>query len=112
MFSSGTATARWKTLSPPDRDFLTALSRLLDRAGEGSFQLNVSLEEAAVVRQLRSQVSDLEAQVERLQGELNRLEYLYRCETLVNCELTDLCRAHKIRIRPSMAARPRKDDGR
>lgn len=112
MFSSGTATARWKTLLPADYDFFSALSRLLDRAGEGSFQLHVSLEEAPVVRELRSQVSDLEAQVERLQSELNRLEYLYRCETLVNCELTDLCRAHGIRVRPSMAERPRKDDSR
>ena len=99
-------------MSPPDRDFLSALSRLLDGVGEGSFRLHVSLEEAPVVRQLRSQVSDLQAEVDRLQSELNRLEYLYRCETLVNCELTDLCRAHKIKVRPSMAARPRKDDGR
>lgn len=84
-----------------------ALSRLIDSAGEGTLKLSVSLTDSAEVQLLKGQVSDLQSELDSLRELYNRTEYLYRCEVLVNMELLDLCKLHKIPVRRSMFDRPR-----
>ena len=45
------------------------------------------------VKALRARVAALEEKVERLKAEYNRVEYKYKREVIINCELVDLCRA-------------------
>ena len=55
---------------------------------------------------LRARVAELEAEAAR-QGEAYRvLEFRYRCETLINTELVDLCKEHKVPFREALKARP------
>lgn len=69
-------------------------------------EVMVYLEDSRRVRDLESQVKGLEGEVARLREELRDVSFRYRCETVVNLELLDLCRAHGVRYRPSLAARP------
>ena len=55
---------------------------------------------------LRARVAELEAQAAQRKREYDSLEYRYRCETLVNTELVDLCREHKVPFREALKARP------
>lgn len=55
---------------------------------------------------LRARVAELEAQVETGRTERDRLEYMFRCESLINAELIDLCKAHKVPYREALNARP------
>ena len=55
---------------------------------------------------LRARVAELEAEAAR-QGEAYRdLEFRYRCETLINTELVDLCKEHKGPFREALRQRP------
>ena len=55
---------------------------------------------------LRARVAELEAEAAR-QGEAYRdLEFRYRCETLINTELVDLCKEHKVPFREALRQRP------
>lgn len=69
--------------------------------------VSVSLTDSNEVIALKEQVAALTADLSDLQSKYNHLEYLYRCEVLVNSELTDLCRAHGVSIRRSLHDRPR-----
>lgn len=55
---------------------------------------------------LRARVAELEAKAAEAEEERRRVEYMYRCETLINTELVDLCRAHKVPFREALKARP------
>ena len=55
---------------------------------------------------LRARVAELEAQAARHKREFNDLEFRYRCETLINTELVDLCKAHKVPFREALRQRP------
>ena len=39
----------------------------------------------------------LEGKLSALQAEYNRVEYLYRCECVINERLTDFCRSEGVR---------------
>ena len=55
---------------------------------------------------LRARVAELEAKAAEAEEERRRGEYMYRCETLINTELVDLCKAHKVPFREALKARP------
>lgn len=55
---------------------------------------------------LRARVAELEAKAAKAEEERRRVEYMYRCETLINTELVDLCKAHKVPFREALKARP------
>lgn len=58
------------------------------------------------VQALRAQVAQLKADLAALQSSFERAEYLYRCETLINCQLVDLCKAEGIVIPRRLFNRP------
>lgn len=68
-------------------------------------ELVVRLYPSDEVLQLREHVKTLQGQLDDLQARYNRLEYLYRCETLVNSELLDACKAHGVPVRPLLSQR-------
>lgn len=51
----------------------------------------------------------LEGENRRLSEELRDVSFRYRCESVVNLELLDLCREHGVKYRPSLALRPWED---
>lgn len=55
---------------------------------------------------LRGRVAALEGELAAAKAALDRVEYRYRCEVVVNTELLDLCRAHGVRYRPGLEQRP------
>ena len=55
---------------------------------------------------LRARVAELESKAAEAEEERRRVEYMYRCETLINTELVDLCKAHKVPFREALKARP------
>ena len=52
------------------------------------------------------QVAELEAQAEAARAERDRLEYKYRCESLINTELIDLCKREGVPFREALTRRP------
>lgn len=69
-------------------------------------KLQVTVKTDDEVLQLRGKVMELEARIAELGAELNRLEYRYRCECIINAELVDLCRANHVPFRAALQARP------
>lgn len=55
---------------------------------------------------LRPRVAELEAQAEAARAERDRLEYKYRCESLINTELIDLCKREGVPFREALTRRP------
>lgn len=55
---------------------------------------------------LRARVAALEAELADMSAQRDRLEYMYRCESIINQELVDLCRASGVNYRPSLEGRP------
>ena len=53
-------------------------------------EIHVRLSPDDEVLALRARVAELEAQAEAARAERDRLEYKYRCESLINTELIDL----------------------
>lgn len=51
-------------------------------------------------------VKELEQRLAAAEARANRAEYMYRCETLINTELQDLCKQHGIQYRAALQARP------
>ena len=76
------------------------------RVPKEPLRVAVTLEPSDEVQALRAQVAALEEEARRLKAERDRAEYKYRCEVVVNGELVDLCRAHKVAYRPALAQRP------
>lgn len=84
------------------------LSSLLSdlAAGKGAIPLSVSLKEDEEVQRLREEISVLQARNSTLQIELDRAQYLFRCESILNNQLVDLCRQHGIKLDSAFFARP------
>lgn len=66
------------------------------------FRLHVFLTPSDEVNQLRNQISELNSKLLEMKRKFDSLEYSYRCESLVNMELVDLCWEHGIRYRPHL----------
>lgn len=62
-------------------------------------QIKVVLENAEVVNSLREALAAKEEQLKKLQADYNYLEYLYRCQTIMSCEMADELHAHGIKTR-------------
>lgn len=83
----------------------TPLSVLLSGQG-GPLKLDVTLTTSDEVQALRQQVRELTSQLQELQAQLNRVEYLYRCETIINTKLVDHCRSARIPVPKTLFDRP------
>lgn len=73
-------------------------------------ELTIYLEDGRRVRELTERVAVLEGEKARLEERVRDLEFKYRCESVVNMELADLCREHGVKFRPGLAARPWGED--
>lgn len=69
-------------------------------------ELVVRLIPADEVTALREQVKTLQGQLDALQARYNRLEYLYRSETIISLELQNACREHGVPVRHSLYHQP------
>lgn len=63
----------------------------------GGIPLNVTITPSERVQELQAQVEELAGELSALQAQYNRVEYLYRCECVINDRLTDFCRAEGVR---------------
>lgn len=86
-----------------DESLVPLLSALLGQAGQRSSPLppitvNVNLSPTDELVELRQQVAALEAQLACKDTELNRAEYLFRCESIINTRITDYCRENGIKL--------------
>ena len=73
---------------------------------EGPLEIRVVLRNDEVVKDLENQIRRLQAERADLIAQRDRAEYKYRCETIINTELHDLLKAHGIKHRPALTARP------
>lgn len=89
----------------PSEQLLSLLSEALT-AGKGAIPLSISLKEDEEVQRLKEQVSTLTAQLNGKQAELDRAEYLFRCESILNNKLVDLIRENGISLGPEFFQRP------
>lgn len=69
-------------------------------------RVEVSLTPSDEVQALRQQLSEASLQLKELEQRVNRAEYLYRCETIINLRLTDYCRAHGFQVPRHLFGRP------
>ena len=69
-------------------------------------EIHVRLSPDDEVLALRARVAELEAQAEAARAERDRLEYKYRCESLINTELIDLCKREGVPFREALTRRP------
>lgn len=74
--------------------------------GAFPLKLDVTVTASDEVQQLRGQLSELASQVRDLRVQVDRVEYLYRCETLINLKLTDYCRVHGLQVPRQLLQRP------
>lgn len=65
-------------------------------------RLEILLTTSDEVMALRARISELEQELKDLQQEYNRVELLYRAESLINLELQELLRANKIPYRAAI----------
>lgn len=72
-------------------------------------EVTIYLEDGRRIRELEARVEQLEGEAARLREENRQLAFRYRCECVVNMELTDLCREKGVKYRPSLALRPWED---
>lgn len=92
---------------PSSRCDLPLCPCLLAAGGQGQLpKLEIILTTSDEVLSLRRQLADALAQIDDLRAQLNRTEYLYRCETIINSRLVDLCRAEHVSVPKSLYERP------
>lgn len=80
--------------------YLQAVERL------GGLPVHVRVSPDDEVLSLREQVQSLTEALSGLRKEYTRAEYLYRCETVINSRLVDVCRSHGIKLEASFFSRP------
>jgi len=73
---------------------------------EGPLSVAVTLTTSDEVLALRAEVARLKAEAEAAKAAFDRLEFKFRCESIINQELTDLCREKGVDFRPALKARP------
>lgn len=59
----------------------------------------VVIENSELVHDLRLSLDEKTQEVEELRRQLNHTEYLYRCQCIMSCEMSDELRAHGIKTR-------------
>lgn len=74
-------------------------------------KLEVSITPSDEVQALRARVQSLQHKLDDLQARYNRVEYLYRCETLINAQLVDHCKGNKVDIPKRFFQRPNESVG-
>lgn len=76
------------------------LSLSLIGAGESpiKIEVDVKLWPADEVEALRAELAELRAMLSTEREANRRLEYLYRCESLINAQLVDLLREHGVSL--------------
>lgn len=80
-------------------EFSLALSRVLDRVGEGlPINLSVSVSDANEVTALKARVAELEKENDALLVRTNRAEFSHRCDAIICMRVVDWCREQGIRI--------------
>lgn len=77
---------------------LLALSQLVDRAGEGGFNVNVSLCDAKEVMELKQQLVDLEKENAALLQRVNAAEFQARCDSVICMRVVDFARDNGLKI--------------
>lgn len=84
------------------------LSSLLSdlAAGKGAIPLSVSIKEDEEVKRLKEENEALQSRLNGLQAELDRAQYLFRCESILNNQLVDLCRERGIKLDSAFFQRP------
>lgn len=75
-------------------------------AGKGTIPLSVSIKEDEEVQRLKAENEALRARILTQQSELERVSYRFRCESILNNSLVDVCRAHGIQLDQAFFARP------
>lgn len=89
-----------------DSPFLAPLSVTLFGQGGNPFKVDVTVTVSDEVQALRSQLADVQAKLEDMTARFHRVEYLYRCETLINARLVDVCSQHGYKVPKSLFQRP------
>lgn len=84
----------------------TGIARRQEGSGMEPIEIHVRLSPDDEVLALRARVAELEAQAEAARAERDRLEYKYRCESLINTELIDLCKREGVPFREALTRRP------
>lgn len=81
----------------------SALSKLLDRVGEGQpLKLSVSVSDAEEVVALKSEIYDLRQQLSSLDASLKRAEFTARCNSIICMRVVDWCRENRIAVPRSL----------
>lgn len=71
-----------------------------------AMRLHVLLTPSDEVQALRARIAALEGELKQLREQYNRTEFLYRCETLINLQLQDLCREQQVKVPRRLFQRP------
>ena len=71
-----------------------------------ALELQVTVKTDDEVLALRRRIAELEALLGKERAARNQVEFRYRCECVVNAELVDLCRSHKVDFRAALRQRP------
>ncbi len=69
-------------------------------------ELKIYLEDSREVVRLKERIAELEEELGKAQEEVRKLGFRYRCESVVNQELVDLCRVNGVKFRPALQSRP------
>lgn len=95
--------AKSRTSSPSDfSSLIPALSKVLEGVGNSPIRLEVALCDADEVKEYKQRVEELEALVEALRADYNRVEFKYRCECTINYRLHDFCREQGVQVPNSL----------
>lgn len=73
-------------MSAEFNELVSSLTRLSDTLCNG---ISVSVTLSDVVKQLQSELDEQSAKYDALQQDFNRLQFKFRCECLINHQLTD-----------------------
>lgn len=88
-----------------------ALLKVLERAGEGGLHLTVSLRDEKEVAAMKARIAELETELEGLKASYNRCEFAFRCESLINMQITDYCRELGVSLPRRLFQRPYSQSG-
>ena len=70
--------------------------------GAGPPTVHLVVTSSDEVIRLRQQVIALEKRIDQMDADFKRVEYLYRCETLINTRITDYCREKGFKLPPRL----------
>lgn len=73
-------------------------------------RIDIRLEDANVVKELKAQVQAQAEEIAQLKTKLHRSEYNLRCQHIINLQLSDYCQEHKYPIPKRLFKAIFKDD--